>query len=76
MLGTNGTLMSAQQPSLEQRDGQIDAGKQVFPNLARMMNDLMAIPEFPQSAVAFPPIGLDGGARLNGLGDGGKQVCR
>ncbi len=64
VLGTNGTLMSAQQASLEQRDGQVDAGKQVFPKLARMMDYLVAIPEFPQPAVAFPSIGLDGGARL------------
>lgn len=62
--------MSSQQPSLEQRDSQVDSGKQVFSYLARMMDDLMGMLEFSQPVVAFPSVRLDVGARLNGLGNG------
>jgi hypothetical protein len=68
--------MRAQQPSLEQRDGQVDFGKQVFSQFVGLTDHLVAIANILQPAVAFPSVGLNERPRFHALTENGQQIFR
>ena len=77
MLRTNRSLMRAEQPSLEQRDGQVNSGEKILAQFVGVVEHLVSIAKIPQPAVGSPPVGLNESSRLNNLNESWqKNRCR
>jgi len=61
----NTTLISSQQPTLEQRSNAVDFGQQVSANVSFFSDNFVYVTAFRQLPVAFPSVRLDSAARFN-----------
>ena len=78
MIGTDGSLMRSQKPTLHQRDYSVDVGQKVLLGAGDVQSALLArsmpIAFARQTDIAIPAIGLDNTARLDTIGNESMQA--
>ena len=61
----NGSLMSSQQPSFQQRNNSIGQRQKIFTNIRCLADNLMSITQLTQLLISIPIVCMDYGIRFN-----------